>query len=197
MNIMMTVEELKELFEYSKALKCDIIRVKDKTLYGTDNNFIHLKTIRLNSNIIWPDMIFYLKDLINFMKQIDDISKIDTLINIFEFIITHNEFINLFDNLIVSVNMYLVNPISFSDEDLKSNEDFNTINAMKSGDGMGLLKLSNKYILALFSGLLPVNKNDKIAIYIRDIDNYRYFANFTITKKKFSIDIYFMYLFLN
>jgi len=190
--------ELKELLEYSKALKCDIIRVKDNIIFGTDSNFVHLKIIGLNKYHEFPDMLFYLRDLSEFMKRIDDISDTETTyFDISTFIDMQYKYIDVFDNLISSVSRYLNNPISFSDEDLKSNDDFNTINTMKAGDGVGLLKLSEKYILTLYSGLLPINKSDKVMVYIRDIDTYRYLANFTIVKKKFSIDIYFMYLFLN
>jgi len=192
-----TLEALKELLEYSKTLKCDIIRVKDNIIYGTDSNFVHLRLIRCSNE--WPDMIFYLKDLSEFIKQMNMLGHTDNslIFNIVEYISIRYEYIDIFDNLIESVNSYINNSISFSDEDLKSNDDFNTINAMKAGDGVGLLKLSEKYILTLYSGLLPVNKSDKVMVYIRDIDTYRYLANFTIVKKKFSIDVYFMYLFLN
>ena len=192
-----TLEALKELLEYSKALKCDIIRVKDNIIYGTDSNFVHLRVIRCSNE--WSDMIFYLKDLSEFIKQMNMLGHNDNalIFNIVDYISIHYEHIDTFDKLILSVNWYINNPISFSNEDLKSNDNFNTINAMKAGDGIGLLRLSDKHILTLFSGLLPINKNDKVMMSIRDIDTYRYLANFTIIKKKFSIDVYFMYLFLD
>ncbi|MCK9199323.1 MAG: hypothetical protein M0P49_06945 [Bacilli bacterium] len=194
-----SIEALNELFEYSKVLKCDITMVVGGKVYGTDNNFIHLRTIESNLTNECPDMIFYLKDLTEFMKQ-RSLSECDINIKdikISDFITMHYEYIGVFNDLISSVNRHLTIPVSFSDEYLRNNEDFNTINIMKAKDGIGLLKLSEKYILTIYNGLLPINKDDKIEIYIRDISSYRYLANFTIVKKKFTIDLYFMYLFLN
>jgi len=194
--MLITMDELIEIFEYSKALKCDIIRVRNKTMYGTDNNFIHLRVLKSDLNNEFPDMIFYSRDLFEFMKILQ--STPDTPnINISKFITIHYEYTNIFENLIKNVSHYAFSIISFYNDDLKSNDNFNTINAMKAGDGIGLLKLSERYILTLYNGLLPINKSDKVEVYIRDIDDYRYLANFTIIKKKFSIDVYFMYLFLN
>ncbi len=194
--MLITMDELIELSEYSKALKCDIIRVRDKTMYGTDNNFVHLRVIKSDLNNKFPDMIFYSRDLFEFMKLLQftpDISDI----NMSKFITIHYEYTNMFENLIKTVSHHTFRIISFYNDDLKSDDNFNTINAMKAGDGIGLLKLSERYILTLYNGLLPINKSDKVEVCIRDIDDYRYLANFTIVKKKFSIDIYFMYLFLN
>ncbi len=198
MSILMTANAIEELLEYSKALKCDIIRVRNKTIYGTDNNFIHLRVIKSKFNHEFPDMIFYLKDFTEFIKQMTDYIElaIDIPIDISNFLTIHYEYTDLFDNLIKSVEHHVFHLISLYNEDLKSNDDFNKINSMKAGDGIGLLKLSERYILTLYNGLLPINKSDKVEVNIRDIDNYRYLANFTIIKKKFSIDIYFMYLFL-
>jgi len=195
MNI--STDDLKKLLEYSKALKCDIIMVKYGIIYGTDNNFVHLKIIS-DIQYNWSDMLFYSRDLSEFMKRINDISDTEiTYFDISTFIRMQYQYTDVFNDLIHSAIRYIDNTISFSNEDLRKNDNFNEIMTMKAGDGIGLLKLSERYILTLYNGLLPINKSDKVKVYIRDIDDYRYLANFTIIKKKFSIDVYFMYLFLN
>ena len=195
MNI--STDDLKKLLEYSKALKCDIIMVKYGIIYGTDNNFVHLKIIS-DIQYNWSDMLFYSRDLSEFMKRINDISDTEiTYFDISTFIRMQYQYTDVFNDLIHSAIRYIDNTISFSNEDLRKNDNFNEIMTMKAGDGIGLLKLSKRYILTLYNGLLPINKSDKVKVYIRDIDDYRYLANFTIIKKKFSIDVYFMYLFLN
>lgn len=194
--MLITIDALMELCEYVKAFKCDIILVRsNKTMFGTDTNFTHLRALRTQLNNEFPDIIFHSRDLSDFMKILQFTTETSE-IDISKFITIHYEYKDIFDNLIKTVFHHVFRIISFYNEDLKNNDNFNTIMAMKAADGVGLLKLSERYILTLYNGLLPVNKSDRVDLYIRDIDDYRYLANFMITKKKFSIDVYFMYLFL-
>ena len=85
---------------------------------------------------------------------------------------------------------------SYRVDDLKSNEEFMSIMAMKSWDGQSLFRLNRKYILTIFTGLIPLNKSDKISLDIYDIDNYSYIAKFIINKGKFVINKYVRYFYL-
>ncbi len=192
-----TILELKIIYELAKTLKCEIIKISNNCIYGTDCNFAHLKTIiDLDKLDIDLDIIFYIKDLADLLKNNEFINDSQS-IYIFNHLQIHYEFLDSFNKLIENVYFYSIHiPTSYNNKDLKSNEDFIKINEMKSADGIGLLKLSNDYILTMFTGMLPVNKNDKLELLIKDIDEYRYLTEFIIDKKKFKINAYYMYLFL-
>ena len=192
-RMMINKNSLKTIHEVSKSLKCSLICIKNSLIYGTDENFIHLKYT--SQTVTDLNIIFYIGDLNDMMKNIDEIP--DDEINIFQYLQIHYEFIDPFDRLIFSAQSNLLNNrITFTVDDLKANDNFNEINAMKSTEGMALLKLSERYILTLFNGLLPINKADKVQLFITDIDQYRYLTNFVIDKKKYKINVLLMYLFI-
>ena len=51
-----------------------------------------------------------------------------------------------------------------------------------------------KYFITLFSGLLPLNKSDKVNLQICDLHDNKFIAKFTVMKKKIDIYIYLAYL---
>lgn len=78
-------------------------------------------------------------------------------------------------------------------DDLKSNAEFMSIMALKSGDGQSLFRANDRYILTIFTGLVPINKSDKASLELYDIDGYSFIAKFIINKGKFTINKYVRY----
>jgi hypothetical protein len=84
----------------------------------------------------------------------------------------------------------------FKIDDLKANEQFNEILAKKSSEGESLFRANNRYIITLYTGLLPVNKSDKIALEIYNVDWRSFISKFMINKGKFIIFKYVSYIYL-
>jgi hypothetical protein len=80
-------------------------------------------------------------------------------------------------------------------DDLKSNERFMEILSRKSADGEERFVINDKYILTVFSGLLPINKADKVYLEIYDVDSYSFISKFVINKGKLILNKYIAYFF--
>ena len=64
-----------------------------------------------------------------------------------------------------------------------TNERFMTAIQSKSEEGSFMVKLDEEYIVSIFSGLLPILKNDIIDVSIYDIDEITFMTDFVIHKK--------------
>lgn len=89
-----------------------------------------------------------------------------------------------------------ISQMLYKHEDLKSIDEFNISLSKKAKDGADLIYI-DRFPISLCSGLLPVNKSDKISLEIYD-DNVpkTFLAKFIIDKKKYTINKYIRYLYL-
>jgi hypothetical protein len=83
----------------------------------------------------------------------------------------------------------------FSKVEEEVTSDLLQLYSMRKTDGTIHYRFKNRYYMTLFSGLLPLNKNDKI--YLRVCDGqmpHTFIANFKVKKPKFLVSIYIPYL---
>lgn len=186
----------KEIIEYGKNLKSDIVYINGNIIYGTDSSFSYLKTLSLE-NDIGLNIIYIQKDMNNFIKD-----STDTIIysnNIIQssteyMIVNIPNYIMKFTNLIDRVQNLLNFEQSLLIDDIRGYTGFESLINLKSTQGMGLFKVEG-YILTLFKNLLPINKKDKVGLSIRNISEDRFLATFSIMKpKNVNIFVNIMYL---
>lgn len=79
---------------------------------------------------------------------------------------------------------------NYTELNLKDNDIFSDILAMRAAQGASLLTLDDKYDMILYPSLLPVNKPDKVDIDVYEIDDISFISKFTIKKKIFNIKLY-------
>ena len=76
------------------------------------------------------------------------------------------------------------------------------INSIKAADGEFMYTVDNHHMMTLYTGILPVAKNDTVNVYIYDITsmdnrNVNFFlTRFNIVKKTGIVDVYIRYLYL-
>ena len=74
--------------------------------------------------------------------------------------------------------------------------DLSQLFSMKKGDGCIRYNHLGRYMITLFSGLLPLNKSDKVFLSIYPNSTHAFNALFRVKKKKFDVFICVAYLFI-
>lgn len=164
---------IEKLSELSKVLKCDYVMVSSNAIYGTDINFAHLSFVYHTE----PDL-FELNNqafIFKSMEPLDDLSSL--------------KFLQLIDTVL---NGYRGYKISLDENNLMNNELFLDIMSKKASEGISLMKIEN-YIFSINKSLLPVNKNDKLRLLIRDITPHKFLCEFIINKGKMIVYKFYMY----
>lgn len=103
-------------------------------------------------------------DLVNDSKEMEDYEKFVYYYSVKR--VNNIPLLSSYNNAL----MYMTN-YSMSIDDLKIDDDFANILAQKAADGANPYKINKKYILYIYSGLLPVNKKDRVCVDIYDIYN--------------------------
>lgn len=191
--------------EGAKALKQKTVLFKNNMLYGLDN---------INGYLIYTSLVGKLQDDFSYdsgiiINQRELSAFIKSILSESEFNINdYGDTIletSLGEQLHVTRNIRLSNMVDYKVGEILSlsygNEQEITNNildlfSMKKGDGtMYYVHQCNnsKYFMTLFSGLLPLNKADKVFIRIFDNGN-SFISNFIVRKKKFELFIYVVYL---
>lgn len=110
----------------------------------------------------------------------------------------------LYPNMIQKINMYCNNiptgKLLAYQEELRGNEDFESLLSLKAADGMKYYKVNgidigNTYMIPMFSGFPNLNKADRIGIKIFDVGNNKHLlVNMNIYKEKVNreINMYFV-----
>lgn len=79
--------------------------------------------------------------------------------------------------------------------DIKADKEFMNIISKKAADGASRYIIDKDHILSIFSGLLPINKNDSASLNIYDHNKYPLFiAEFIINKGYCKVHKYIQYL---
>lgn len=144
-----------------------LIIIVDKTL---------LYMVPLNTNLVGPDIAFLYSDIFG-LENPNQYTNNLVILN------TIQGYRNLYN---VDSGMY---PLIFSNDDMRSNEEFETMLNRKATQGMEFYKtLSNdnsRYIfIPMFSSLLSVSKQDKVGIKVYDMLNGFNIIESDIYKKK-------------
>lgn len=186
-----SISELDILISEFKVVKNDYILMCNNIIIGIDSHFCFLKTYlpkilpdKFNFKVIcvnFNDLVAFRKLLTpNDMLCIDKngISQYDGSLR-FNFS-NHIEYKiwEIYNNIPqynqgLAVKQY---------DNLRSNEQFESIIARKASDGASSFIIDD-YCMILFSRMLPVNKSDKVSLDIMDFDN-SFLSVFKISKKK-------------
>lgn len=184
----------------AKIMKPDILYCNQAHIYSTDFNFTHIKTIERASAFNF-ELMFDFNAANAFLKKL---SQTDHLI------IDRNIIIDPHD---VSNYIPLINLLSFTKQKINelmseiqtcsklsvysdlmsSDQEFVRCASAKTADGLQMYRKDN-YFMALFSGLLPINKSDVVNLSIFDSTKFSFIARFTVIKKKVPVDIYVRYM---
>lgn len=197
----MTKSECVKLYDVVKGMKCDIVYVYPNRVIGADKEGTSLSEVFCDTGVsesyeIERDVLKLIADKSKALVKVDD--------DPFE----PEDFINRY-----AIRRSWLGPLEQSDlnmyiimkgndipncriDDIKADDSFNEIQNKKAADGMTLYKVNKKYILTLYKGLVPVNKSDRVALELYDIDNYSFLAKFIINKGKFTINKYLVYFFI-
>lgn len=208
MKYIINISEFNEIVNGIKGMKADLVCVSGNTLYGTDNNFTILKEYVMDTYIPVEPFTIITKTLSSeFYNNITDTNiVIDTDINkiycanntsrLEEFPeMINNTFNSKIERLILSLSNSLnINSIDFGE--ITNDEHFQRFKSIKAGEGADLYnpKGNTMYGMYLYSGAIPLTKQDKLYLEIYDGGN-TFIANFIVHKKKLNpIKIYFRFL---
>lgn len=206
MNI--TVVDLVTINNVAKAMKQKTVIIYNNCLYGLDN--IDGCLIYSNMNDMLHDkynnfngIVIDTKELSAFIKSIGSETEFEL-----NFVNNICRLVTLFDGLLVlTKQLYLLPMINEKINRVVSNNivtpkditnEISDLFSMKKADGVYYYRpvVNNiKYFITLFSGLLPLNKSDKVFMSIDDnIYNNFFITHFIIKKKKIEVNIYLCYL---
>ena len=178
-----------------KSMKSDILYITTTGIYGFDNSLTIVKKLNRIYNV-GRDIIIRTASLVEYSKSIVDIPQ-ESDVSIPFMYLEPMSLANTLQNIIMSVHsLEAKNQVVYTCN-LRESENFNSIMNMKTGDGVGILIVNDKYPITLYNNILPVNKADKVFLSISEIDHTSFLAQFIILKKKdITIHVYIRYLFL-
>lgn len=193
----MDVKQQKLLTKLVKATKTDMFIINPDGIIGTDRFSTTLTISRLSTGILTPvemtkDAYVNLDKLLFGKSDIPDAEFNQLLIQNSIFRITTSPIINIFNNIrqCIGIENAVIDIV-----DLKADPKFNEILSKKAADGNSLYRIDKNYILSIFSGLLPINKNDKVSFRIYDNNtNNSFIAEFNIDKGFAVVTKYIQYL---
>lgn len=163
--------------------ECSIMRTTNIEPLGYKEPIYAIKTVMSKK-----DTDFYLDDFIITIDPIGD-NKMFYMKRIVDCIATYNL-------ICISTNK-TPDIILENDENLKQK-----INSIKAADGEFMYTVDNHHMMTLYTGILPVAKNDTINVYIYDMDSTTdkyvnfFLTRFNIVKKTGIVDVYIRYLYL-
>lgn len=196
-----SISEFKNLVDRAKALKSHYLIFNNNGIYGADETMFILKRSNIDTygiNITTTSIL-----LLDFYKNSVEVgseyitiennclSSIYGKLNSLDENITANiaygfKSLSNYINLIGEPTISIIN--------LRDIEKFNKIQAMKAADGTDLLIVEDTYPITLSSNMLPLNKSDKIGLYIYDLNDGTFISYFTIKKPKQLVEIFIRYI---
>ena len=193
----MDIKQQKLLTKLVKATKTDMFIINPDGIIGTDKFSTTLTISRLSTGILTPvemtkESYVNLDKLLFGKSDIPDAEFNQLLIENSIFRITTSPIINIFNNIrqCIGIENAVIDIV-----DLKADPKFNEILSKKAADGNSLYRIDKNYILSIFSGLLPINKNDKVSFRIYDNNtNNSFIAEFNIDKGFAVVTKYIQYL---
>lgn len=182
----------------AKSFKQKDFVVFNHKLYSVNNNYYSV-TDGFMTDLMDPIILNY-KELSDFIKTLT----IETVFTVSNGTIINNSGTILPINIPTSYQLEefynrvdYINKISMCNKVIKYGdvtEELEQLFSMKVADGSYYYNKDNIYFMTLFSGMLPINKADKIELNIMDLGN-TFVAKFDIIKKKnINIHVYIHYL---
>ena len=193
----MDAKQQKLLTKLVKATKTDMFIINPDGIIGTDKFSTTLTYSFLSTGISIPvemtrETYINLDKLLFGKSDIPDAEFNQLLIQNSILRLTASPIANIFN----SVRQYISTENLVRDIiDLKADPQFNEVLSKKAADGNSLYRIDKKYILSIFSGLLPINKNDKVSLRIFDNGiSDSFIAEFKIDKGFTVVTKYIQYL---
>ena len=205
-----SIQWLKWLADVCKAMKTEYICLSNDLIIGTDKTFSSVVLVDskntfykpINLGIPTTVLQTFIKEIPEFIgnKPVGDNIYIDYNKG---YICVCDEDYLQFDSVLGDKIVELFVTLTYSKSislmklnypNLREDEEFERCLALKSAQG-AVMYHKDGYCMSLFSGLLPINKADKVDLII--YPNEKYFtAEFKITKKKPNIEMYCMFRYL-
>lgn len=189
---MLKIDDIKAFIEYVKVLKPENIFVYQGKVYSVDDSISYIRSLEnvypLKMVSLVEQKLFRYSDLVSLFKELTeanldlDIEVNDNYIfNILKVPIKkgyNTEIINSINNCIIFRNT----PTAIYNNIQTDSKFLECVN-VKSADGTKMFILDNKYVIGLFSGVVSMNKNDKVDIHIMDM-GMTFIATFYVKKAK-------------
>lgn len=179
---MIILDEFKKIYEQVKKMKSEIICVSGDMSYGADINFIMMKNMPVNN----PLNIFIACKLSSLKAVVEGTASVN--------ILTIPYYLNLFSDKQNLINMIKYNPPTVYKENIRLDESFYEFENYKATTGIFMYRFNN-YTVSLYKGLLSLAKKDITELFIYDINDYSFLAQFRVWKNKsLYIDHYTIYM---
>ncbi len=202
----LSISDLVYINDAAKSLKHRDFVFINNILIGLDNLNIYICKVILDTNkltnIPLVGLMFNQKELSKFVKSLTMESSfhIDENISINHFYtsmgaeelnirIDHN--INNFALSRLQETNNMDSQLIVPPEDITG--DIEKLFALRKTDGAFYYVYKNNYYMTLFSGLLPLNKSDKVFVNVLDNTPSTFITRFTVKKSKFNLSIYLAY----
>lgn len=211
-RIIIKTSELLHINEAAKALKQKEFQIFDQFIIGVDNSAT-MQYVQLDSNVFinnhrFENIVINARDLSAFIKTITLESEFEleyyedkgfTIRSMNNELWFKKSFLtNLYcDNIINTFYkvQFMIQHGAIQPEADVTN-DLSQLFSIKKGDGSIRYNYLGRYMVTLFSGLLPLNKSDRIFLSIYSNSAYAFNALFRVKKKKFDVFICVAYLFI-
>lgn len=194
--ITIPVSKFMKFAEVVKVLKSNIIVLNNGNLYGIDASLCFIKQVLCEEDFTSFNLICFHDMLAAFIKNIPirdiltDMICIDYDSKRIYSSADASVYIELLDDTFGISNMvnnmiYEISNCSnvYEDADLKSDINFMRCMSAKTFNGMQMY-IKDNYAMSLFSGLIAVNKDDKVQLKVYDINEFSFISNFIVYKKK-------------
>lgn len=170
----MDTETLELFISKAKLLKCNYVMCLRNCIIGTDEFFGYCGVITHTEPKFWA-----LENTVFETKQFT----------------VRRDLKYKFKQLIINVEGLMKIPVTKEFLSLHENEMFREILNRKADDGVAFFKLNDEYLISVNKSLIPLNKSDKLDLFIRDFNNGTFNGEFVIRKgKEVEIKKYFTYL---
>lgn len=203
--------ELIYLNDAAKALKQKDFQIINNIIIGINNINNYIIYTELDSNMIYNNslngLIINAKELSSFVKTITVESEFNlepsfnnTLIikSLTGELVFHSKYdIRIDCDPLYRLSLIRdINCRTSLSEEAYINDKIEQFFLLHKDDGCFYYIHDNKYFITLFSGLLPVNKADKVYLSIYPSNDKSFIAKFRVNKKKFDVFIYLAYLYI-
>lgn len=183
----MTREHFLKIYDIVKSMKSKYIAIIKNSIIGYDT-LVDVKVVNTDSSISEYPLYLSLEQLSALASS--DANEIDiTKLK------QSNVSIRLY-NKIIQDGILIPRPVTTEVKNIKNDEVFAEILTAKSSEGLKMYRLDSNHILSIFTGLIPVNKPDKLDLQIININNKCFLVKYIIHKKKWDIEQYILHMYL-
>ena len=211
-RVIIKTGELLHINEAAKALKQKEFQIFDQFIIGVDNS-VTMQYVQLDSNVFinnhrFDNLVLSTRDLSAFIKTITLESEFELEYYEDKGFVIKSMNSELWFKKSFLTNIYCDNSINtfyrvqfmiqhgVVQPEMDITNDLSQLFSMKKGDGCIRYNHLGRYMITLFSGLLPLNKSDKVFLSIYPNSTHAFNALFRVRKKKFDVFICVAYLFI-